>query len=161
MLNKTKQFVQQKYQTAKSTALEIAKNEARDLKSLRVKLTYLTFMTWVAALYIISNMIDKILAATSPDKLVTIAVPLLEKAIAIFSIITTVLLVFVIAYLLGKQRFSLKIWGIELNIDSNNPNLNSNLGSNKDSGFSDMISSPSSTLTVDNNVDPRTGEPIK
>lgn len=95
---------------------EFISNERKDMMSLRVKLTWLTFLTWCTVIYMTAKIIRKVFRLCPPEKVIELGPIMMDKVIIVFSYVTTVLLIFIIVYLLGKQSFKIKLGPVELSL---------------------------------------------
>ena len=126
---------------------ELIQNEKRDLMSLRVKILYIVVFAWLSIIYFVSRLLGSVLS-TYPQ-LDTLLPVIMDKLISIFYVITVVLITMLLAYLLGKHKFCLKLGPIEISVDAKNGNGNGNGDSNKENNNNQPV------------TDSRTGEPIK
>jgi len=97
---------------------ELLKKERGNLGSLRFRLTVLTFVAWLLVLLIFSRTIDKFLQVTPPEMMTSIVPSMLDKIVGMFTIVTAVLIIFIVLYVIGKMNLKLKAGPIEVETTS-------------------------------------------
>lgn len=101
--------------------------ELKKIQSLRVQLTYVISVTW---LLFISFMCSKIDVLINTMNINQYSIQMLDKIINIFMIITFILFVLVFIYVLGKQKFTFKAFGVELTSEPTGDDLVGGIGNN-------------------------------
>jgi len=95
----------------------LGKNEVAKLQSLRVKLTYATFIIWSLFVAFLAYISDRMVSMFVISGGGNVQIAILDKLMNIFSGITFILFLLVTLYVLGKSGFHLKFGVFELNMD--------------------------------------------